>query len=217
MNRHLSEIGLFADVVDKSLRNAETWIKDARTLIENSSFGHSIALLHFAFEEMAKSLVCWYISEGIWPYKDNKVVKDIFRKHAAKNQVVLGMCSVILWRAHNRRLRMGREPSDEEIGSAWTILKEYASGMDVARKQGMYVDVDFEKGEVISPLPTSEDRARAVLKGVEVLFQEIQGIMRNFPVSKKEELRKYFKSWPEEAWKTGKVSLNWLKEKCEGK
>ena len=74
---------LFKEASKQSIENAEQWIKDAKRLIENASYGHSYSLLVFADEEIAKAYVCWLVSEDMIPV-DSKLVKDIFRSHDTK-------------------------------------------------------------------------------------------------------------------------------------
>ena len=112
------KLNLYAQATRLSLKNAEQWIKDAKLLIETSSFGHASALLRFACEEVAKAYVCWFTSEKIWPV-ENKVVRDVFWDHMVKNEVILGLLFTVMWMSRyniHKEVTEGRlEPSDEEI------------------------------------------------------------------------------------------------------
>ena len=201
-------LDIWRDATSLSQENAERWVEDARVLVRAGSFGHAVAALHLACQEMAKALVCWHVAEAIWPLENNKLVRGIFRggrAHKLKNELVLGMCWIILQRAFDPKLTRGREPTGDEVKIAWTLLKDHTLGLEQARLKATYVDI--RKETVLTPAAISENRAKEILKGVEVLVQKSRELIEQFPEAEKQRLRTFYASWPAEAWKSGMTSL----------
>jgi AbiV family abortive infection protein len=67
------------------LKNAEKFIEDAKILIQNSSFGHALALSIFDDEEIAKSYVYWFVVNKLIP-ASSIIVKQVFVDHYAKHE-----------------------------------------------------------------------------------------------------------------------------------
>ena len=205
-----NKLSLYAQATRLSLKNAEQWIKDAKLLIENSSFGHASALLRFACEEIAKSYVCWFTSEKIWP-AENKVVRDAFREHRVKNQVIIGLFYTLMWISNknlHKEVTKGRlEPSDEEIIEAYEQFEELLDAMEKMRQKALYVDLKRKKKEVETPLMIGEKEATSLLKGAEAFLKIVRYYVEEFPETKKEILRKIFSSIPRQAWKTGELPI----------
>jgi AbiV family abortive infection protein len=208
-----AQLNIWRDATSLSQENAERWVEDAKVLVNAGSFGHAVAALHLACQEMAKALVCWHVAEAIWPVENNKLVKDIFQgKHAhkLKNQLVVGMCWIIVQRAFNPRLTKGREPTGNEVKIAWTLLKDHSLGLEQARLKATYVDI--RKETVVTPAAITENRARGLLKGVGVLVQKSRELIEQFPEAEKQRLRMFYASWPAEAWKSGVISIEQLRK-----
>jgi len=206
------KISLFSRATELSLKNAEQWIKDAKLLIENLSFGHASALLRFSCEEIAKAYVCWFTSEKMWPI-ENKVVRDIFRDHLVKNEVMLGLLFTAMWISkHNLQELTERrfEPSDEDIIEAYEEWEDIVVSTEKMRQKAIYVDVNVEKEEVETPLTISEKEVRSILTVTEVFLKMVKYYVEEFPETKKEILREIFSSIPIEAWKMGEIPIDWF-------
>jgi len=202
------DVQLLKEVSKLSFENAEQWIRDAKLLIEDKSHAHARALLSFACEEIVKGFVCWIASEKLWPL-DSKSVKDVFRNHVAKNQVILALSLI-----HLRKHFGLKELKDSEIIDVWRNWKEYPGQMEIGRQDAIYVGL---KNGKISVPKINETQVVGVLRGVEVLLKEAKELTENLTESEKESLRKYFLSWPKEVWKTGKVPAEWFEKISEDK
>ena len=199
---------LFAQAYKISLKNAEQWIKDAKLLMEHSSFGHANALLRFASEEIGKALISWYVSEELFP-SNSKPVRDVFRNHVTKNQVILGILIGLQWAESRRKgqIEVTREPTDKEIEKAWNLFKDMTFGMEKQRQKGIYVDLDLKNKKIASPETITEEEVKVILQGTEVLFRYVSGIPERFSDQDKERFREFFKSLPKEVWKTGQIPI----------
>jgi AbiV family abortive infection protein len=203
-----SEVQLFRCLYEQSLKNADRWIKDAKLLIQNSSYGHASALLRFATEEAAKAIVCWYVSEGIWP-AESRPVKDVFRHHVAKNQVVLAVFSGIQWRELKEKgLTKTPEITDQEIARDWKIFEQMTFGMEKKRQSAIYVDLKPKGKAIESPESIREEQVKVILKGTEFIFAYASNMAEAFPEPVREKFREYFKSLPKEVWKTGYIRID---------
>jgi AbiV family abortive infection protein len=197
---------LFVDVTASSLRNAELWIDDAKVLMKKSSFGHSIAALHLAREEISKALICWHAAEGMFPLKDNKAIREVFSSHIKKNQLVLAMCNLIWARTYYPSMQgKGKEPTDDMINMANEFLNEGAHGLEQARQRATYVNLNSSFKRLTTPEEFGEAEARRLLKAVETFLQIVQDTTRGIDDSTKDDLRKLYKSLPPEVWATGKI------------
>lgn len=204
----VSTVQLYRRLYEESLRNAKRWIEDARLLMQSSSYGHASALLRFAGEETAKAIVCWYVSERIWP-ENSKPVKDVFRFHVAKNQVLLGMLLGIQLRMlAERGLIKTAEPTDQEIARQWKIFERLTCGMEEKRKRAIYVDLNPRDRTIDTPENVGEEEVKGILEGAEFVFAYAKDIARVFPESVRQKFRQYFKSLPKEVWDTGNIPLD---------
>lgn len=218
MSEYDSEIlKLYAEAKEESLKNAERWIVDAKLLIENSSFGHASALLRFAYEEIAKAFVCFYVSERLWPVENNKVVEDVFWNHVVKNQIIVGMFMGISLTGTlmKRELTISDmpEPTDQEIIDAFYLVRQISTEMEKLRQKGIYVD--FKNEKILTPNSTTEKEVQGILREVEALLRYTKHSIDRASESHKERLREFFSSIPKEAWKTGEIPIEWLREKEE--
>jgi len=203
---------LYTEVTKASLKNAERWIIDAKLLIEDRSFGHASALARFAAEEIAKAILCWYVSEEIWP-EDNIITENAFRSHIAKNQTVIGLAFNILWQSQPMEKRTTKgicEPTDEEIDEAVRSFVRMASLMEERRKRAIYVDLNSENNRVSAPWEIKGKETKELLRGVEIIFRLVKYYVENYPDSYKEKLREYFSSLPSNVWKTGEIPIDFL-------
>lgn len=207
---------LYSKAAKLSLENAEQWIEDAKLLMEHSSFGHASALLRFALEETAKAYICWFTSEGIWPL-ENKPIKDVFQYHRAKNQVILGLLSYVIWLSKRnfslkRAIEEMPEPSDEEILEAYEEFEVMVTGAEKMRQRAIYVNVNLEKKKVAAPPSIEEKEPDNLLKLAEYFVRIVRHYMEKFPEKDKAKLREIFAMWPREAWKTGEIPVEWFRE-----
>jgi len=210
----IDRFALFKETAESSLKNAEQWIKDARLLLENSSCAHGSAALRFAYEEIAKAFICWLVSERVFP-AHSKPVRDVFRKHAIKNEVISGMCKAVFLGAINKRLierQPEKGPTDVEIIAALNLFKGGPSGMEKLRQRVIYVDIDL-KGSKISPeTTTDEHEAKGMLQAVEIFHEYIKNMMEKMSEEDKKTIREFFNSMPKEMWKTGIIRYEWLRD-----
>ncbi|TET24321.1 MAG: AbiV family abortive infection protein [Candidatus Bathyarchaeum sp.] len=206
-----SKTSLYTEATKKSLENAEQWIKDAKLLLDNSSFGHASALLRFACEELAKAYLCWLSSERIFPI-ENKVVRDAFKYHETKNQVIIGMIFTLLWRSQGHYLTQ-TEPSDQEIIEAYNQLKAMIVSTEKMRQKAIYVDVIWDKNHVQTPLTITKKQAKGILEWTEVILKVVRQCIEEWSESLKEKFRQAFDKYPKEVWETGRIPIKWLKEK----
>lgn len=170
-----NKISLLTRATELSLENAEQWIRDAKLLIGNSSFGHASTLLRFSCEEIAKAFVCWFTSEKIWPL-ENKVVRDIFRYHRVKNKVMLGVIFAASTWMRKNELDKGEivkklEASEEEIVEALKQFEDMLDSTEKMRQRAIYVDVNLDKKEVETPQIIGESEVGSILTFAEVFFK----------------------------------------------
>lgn len=190
------------------MRNANRWIEDAKLLIQNSSYGHASATLRFAIEEIARAIVCWYVSQRIFPAK-GKAISDIFRSHAVKSQVVLGMLSGIRRRELvEKGVISAAEQTDQEIAEEWKVLKPLISEMEKKRQSSIYVGLNPRDRTIETPESIGEKEARALLNTTEFAFVYAKDIDLAFTEPVREKFRQYFGSLPKEVWETGRIRIN---------
>jgi len=208
---------LFKQVYQQGLKNAERWMKDAKLLMADSSFGHASAILRFAYEEIAKALVCWYVSEGFFP-QDSKPVEDVFRKHVTKNSIILAMIlSTVFGPLKGEEVEEMRERVRVfDKMRARVPLDKMALGMEKLRQDAIYVNLNPEKKRIMTPEAITEKEARGVLEGVEFIFEVVKTIDTSANEAQKQVMHNFFSSMPKEVWKTGEIPRDWLDRKMKG-
>lgn len=213
------ELRLYVQATERSLENAERWIEDARLLIGNSSFGHASALLRFACEELSKAFICWAVSERIYPI-ESRIIHDALRSHEVKNRLLVGFAiSAKFLDKHSSEMAsttdFEEELSMDEFVEAFELLDELTSALEKVRQKSIYVDIDFSKKKVITPLSISERKIMTMLKGTETYLRIVKHYVVSFPEAKKKIFREFASSVPREVWKgefdTPKA-VEWLKE-----
>lgn len=208
------KVSLYAQATKLSLENAEQWIKDAKLLIKNSSFGHASALLRFACEEIAKARVCWLTSEKIIP-RENKIIQDIFRYHETKNSIILAMLFNAMFFSDNRLRKEMMEgklkPSEEEILETYEVFEDMLVSTEKMRQKAIYVDVNLEKNNVETPLTIGEKEVKVILWLAEFFLRIVKQNVEELSEVDKEKLREVFSSIPKEAWETGEIPIEWLR------
>ncbi|UCF58543.1 MAG: AbiV family abortive infection protein [Candidatus Bathyarchaeota archaeon] len=202
-----SKTSLYTKATKMSLENAEQWIKDATFLLGNSSFGHASALLRFAWEELAKAFLCWLSAEEIFPI-ENKVVRDAFKNHETKIQVIFGVFYTIAWRGQKPSQV---EPSDREITKAYKQLKHGITLTNRMRQKATYVDILWEKNQIQTLLTITKKEANGILKLTELLLSVVRQCFEwSEPV--KDKFRQAFAKYPKEVWETGRMPTKLFEE-----
>jgi len=210
------KISLYAQATKLSLENAEQWIKDAKLLIKNSSFGHASALLRFACEETAKAYVCWLTSEKILPI-DNTVVEDVFWNHTVKNEVILGVLLLVHWINENPKWKEMKyedfELSKEQIIELSKQFEAMLKSTNRMRQKAMYIDVNAETKEITNPLRIDEKEVNIILEVSVFLSEMMKELIEETSEEEKEKWRRVFSSLPKEMWNTGEIPIDWFKKK----
>lgn len=204
---------LYAKATKMSLENAEQWIKDAKLLINNSSFGHASALLRFACEEIAKAHICWLTSEKIFPL-NNVLVEEVFCYHWAKNQVIFGLLldiHLIFDKREKGEITIRDfEQLKNLVADFNEQLDDIVFSMNEMRQKAMYVDLDEEMKGVISPLEITEDKVKDVLEIAKLLLKIEKTVVEKTSDEFKELFRQMYSALPKEVWETGGISIQWI-------
>lgn len=207
------KLGLYTQATKLSLENAEQWIKDAKLLINSSSFGHASALLRFACEETAKAYICWLTSRKIIPL-ENKIIKNAFWNHRVKNEVILSTLYSIEWLSKNQPLeevaKKRLKLSEEKIVEAYEQFEAIVDSTEKMRQKAMYVNLNSENAEVQTPLTIGKDEVKDVREMVEIFLKIVKYYIEEMSETEKETLRKFYSTIPREAWKTGEIPIEWL-------
>jgi AbiV family abortive infection protein len=208
------ELGKYDEAAKASFENAVLWLEDAKLLIDKSSFGHAIALVQFALEEIVKAQTCWFVSESIWPLEDNKLLEEAFSSHPAKNQMIIG--NVVGIYLHNYLVSIAKGKRTEIPETArrdmleWTEdkdgqhLDQWPRRIEEDRQRSIYVDFDLEK-KMTTPNQATKEGAMQMYDFAEAMFVYVRQFTEMDQLSK-ENLRRHFKSWPKEIWKTGRLT-----------
>jgi AbiV family abortive infection protein len=77
----------------ESLKNAERYIKDAKILLKNKSFGHAFAMAVLGEEESSKAFMFQHASEGIAGI-DGKWREEVVKYHTVKQRLAFGTALV---------------------------------------------------------------------------------------------------------------------------
>ena len=229
-------IRLFRELAQLSLENAEQWAKDARMILNAYSFKHATVLMQFAIEETSKSIVCWHVSERIFPVDDNRIVEALFKSHPIKYHIFLAF---MLNLAQGRPLKEGFKLEDyardvkfiekgmppKRFGEKGSLFQNLALYSHKLRQICTYVDVDLKKGKVLTLeyacKPAAEnimnrEIAAERLQGLEDAISYVRGIVEGgISDRNKNTLREFYESMPKEAWKTGEIPVEWI-ERANG-
>lgn len=210
------KISLYTEATKLSFENAEQWIKDAKLLIKNSSYGHANALLRFGCEEIAKAYVCWLTSEKILPI-DNTLVEDVFWNHVVKNEVILGILLMAHWISKNPEWKEKKyedfELSEEQIIEFSKQFEAMVKSTNRMRQKAMYVDVDAETKEITNPLKMDEKEVNAILEVSKFFSKMMKDLIEETSEEEKEKWRNAFGSLPKEMWETGENPIHWFSKK----
>ena len=183
------KLRLYSKAAKSSLENAEQWLKDARLLLEDGSFGHANALLRFAVEEGAKALVCWYASEEMLPV-EHYLTRDVFWDHKIKNEIFLGFLSVLMLAeagpSWETLLEQMSEISQAQISKSLELLKRMVTGSEEMRQRAIYVKLEKE---VETPLEIREQESESIFIGAEIFLRSIRYLMEELPEAKKMKIK----------------------------
>lgn len=214
------EKDLFAELTRLSFENAKQWLKDAKLLIENSSYGHAYAALVFTIEETMKAWTCWLVSEGMIT-KDSEDVKDAFKNHLRKQEVFFWVLyGMLFWKEVSKNPELFKEQSEkylklkpeekkESLMEGFEEFDKIVESIENARQKCIYVDCLKEEGKTHSPQYIKQEIVERFLNIVEqVLCRVIESTESKFS---KEFLRRFYESIPEEL-KTDKISFAWFND-----
>jgi len=219
------ELQLFKEVSKLSLENAEQWAKDAKLLVDASSLKHASVLMQFAFEEIAKFVVCWHVAEGMMPKEreNNKLIKEVFSDHKIKNHILLGF---MLNLVQGTPLKEGFRTKDYSRAIKFvekrTLFKNIASYSDWLRQICTHVDIYWKKGKVLT-LEAANKSAADNIMNPKIAAERLQGLESTISYMRKildggiseqgkNTLREFYKSMPKEAWKTGEIPIEWFEK-----
>jgi len=212
-DRMSEKLKLYSKATKSSLENAEQWIKDAKLLMKHGSFGHASALIRFAVEETVKAYVCWFTSEKIWPL-ENKAVNDVFQSHRAKNEFfvsfILGWIARVRFHSWNKLRESMPELSEEQISEAFEEFKKMITSTKTMRERAVYVNLKGK--EIETPLDIEKEEPKNTLLLAEAFIKIVRNMTEKMPEDEKEKLRGFFSRIPEEDWRTGELTIDWLSE-----
>lgn len=193
------KLRLYSKAAKSSLENAEQWLKDAKLLMKHGSFGHASALLRFAVEESVKALACWSASEKTLPM-EKETIRDVFRFHAAKNEIFLGFLSGVMLKTEGlsgeRVMEAISELSEEEISNALEELRKMVTSTEKMRQKAIYVNLKGE--EVVTPLEIGEEESKNILWVAKFFLEAVRYLVEELPEVEKTRLRELFSERSEE-------------------
>ena len=154
-------------------------------------------------KKLRKLTLVGLLQRKIWP-PENIVVKDVFREHKAKNEIILGLLFSAEWAKDENFLKKVTEEKleQEEIIKAIEVFDEMVASTEKMRQKTTYVNVDSKKKEVQTPLKIIEKEVEPILRFAESLLKILKYLVEELPETKKETLKAIFSSLPEEVWKT---------------
>jgi AbiV family abortive infection protein len=226
-------VQLFRELSKLSLENAEQWTKDAKLLVGTSSLKHAAVLMQFASEEIAKFIVCWHVSERIFPINDNRIVREVFHSHTIKNHILFGF---MLNLVQGTPLKEGFNVEDFErdvkfiekgmpprkFGEKDSLFQNICLASHKFRQICTYVDVDWKKGKVLTLEYASRPAAENIMNP-QIAAEQIQRLENTISYMRKilergileqdmKHLREFYDSMPKEAWKTGEIPIEWFEK-----
>jgi AbiV family abortive infection protein len=146
--------------VEKSFENALIFIDDARLLLKQGSYGHSVALSLLAMEECGKTLFLAAMHErrtGV----DPELFDVIFTKHVPKLYLPL------------LELALSEHFSNDDIDYVQTL----APTLDKVKQRGFYVD--YINGRWVTPQDAGlEEIARINLEYAEKMYTSIAAYVK---------------------------------------
>lgn len=210
-------LSLYSKAAKLSLENAEQWVEDAKLLLEHESFGHANALIRLAVEEGVKALVCWFVSERIFP-AENMMFRDVFRHHRVKNEFFLGFLggwiAQIRFRSWDRLMAGVKKQSEKQVSMTPEDFREMIARTDIMRQRAMYVNLKGKKVE--TPLDIKAEESKSILMPAVFFLKIVRLIFEELPEGNKAELREIFSLIPNEAWETGELTpqrqIDWLRK-----
>ena len=197
------------------LDNTEQYIKDAEALVRISSFGHAFALAVLAEEEIAKAYLCYVHAEsgseikGRWRkiltnhrakqalqhvltfgFKMRFTVFDVLdsvKGEIERGDVTENQAKDRAFRRlieYPRRIMEEGSPESEE----WDECLRWFETMQKDKEKALYVDINFEKGEVSSPKYMAKGEVQKYLSQVRERFEMTRFILSQ-PLSPEKRLQ----------------------------
>lgn len=179
---------ILQQVITLSLENAETYLNDAELLINNSSFGHAIALTILALEEVGKAIYCNWAKNGFV-----KVNDDFFKglkTHKTKLRVLKEIDKLIVLRTElnkyeeskNRRKIPCKSKSEMitfltelEKSFQFKSIEAFYGELERMKQLAFYVDIN-QRGVPLSPRLFSKDICHKYLDFVQKVFTSTKGL-----------------------------------------
>ena len=192
---------LLKNAVQSCLGNVEQYLKDARMLIENESYGHAFALTVLGEEELSKAYIYYMCSEGWVPESFIKRVGRRANSHRRK-QVIAATLSFTLEiiqffknivdsskeegdlrktiEIANKKLKEAMdymEKNKDEMKSRMDQFLERFATLEEDKEKGLYVDVIIKEGAFTSPKSLEKDMVEEHLAQVRKQFQFVKPLL----------------------------------------
>jgi len=137
-------------VIEMSLKNSETFLNDARLLINNSSYTHAFALIILAIEEMGKAIYCNWAKNG-YIIIDKKFFKNI-KSHRIKLKVLMEIERLAVLQDEINKKQKDKSNIDSNDNKLDTLskvekmpqyksIKEFYLNLDNLKQDSLYVDI----------------------------------------------------------------------------
>ena len=194
---------LLKEAVKSCLDNVEQYLKDARMLIENESYGHAFALTVLGEEELSKAFIYYMCSEGWIPESFIKRVGRRANSHRRK-QVIAATFSFTFGITEffknlmnsskeegegdprktieiaNKKLKEAMDymqKNKDEMKSRMDQFLERFATLEEDKEKGLYVDVIIEEGVFTSPKSLEKDVVEEHLAQVKKQFQFVKPLL----------------------------------------
>lgn len=163
MSDNVPQNDILQQVTTLSLENAETFLSDAELLINNSSFGHAIALIILALEEVGKAIYCNWAKNGFIKV-DNDFLKGL-KTHKTKQRVIKEIKKLDILQTeikkykkskNRRKIPFKSKPelvtflAELEESSQFKSVDAFYGELEKIKQLAFYVDID-ERGIPSSP------------------------------------------------------------------
>ena len=168
----LSNLKGFEHGLEACMANADLWLNESNALYHLGSYGHCCALLVHGAEALAQAYTCWIVIHGLED-PDSDEVKDIFKDHRPKTDILFGILTSLMTLEKLLEARdeypFQLEYTDKELEKGYKEHSDsshrfYRGLMDV-RNQGIYVNLDSETNQFSSPQDKKKGEAN-ILSGL---------------------------------------------------
>lgn len=194
---------LLKKAVQSCLNNVEQYLKDARLLIENESYGHAFALTVLGEEELSKAFIYYMCSEGLVSENFTKRVGRRSKSHRRKQGIAAALFFTFeIVQFFKKIVDSSREEGERDPRKSIEIVnKKLQDAMDYMEKnkdemkirmdqfferfatleedkeKGLYVDVKIEQGVFSSPESLEKDMVEEHLAKVRKQFQFVKPVL----------------------------------------